>query len=40
MSLKTFIINNSNKFFAKTHDYEELKAWMEKTSDKFFIASV
>jgi hypothetical protein len=40
MSLKTFIINNSNKFFAKTRDYEELKAWMEKTSDKFFIASV
>lgn len=40
MTLKTFVINNSNKFFAKTHDYEELKAWMSKTSDKFFVASV
>lgn len=40
MALKSFIINNSNKFFAKTHDYEELKTWMEKTSDKFFVASV
>lgn len=40
MSLKSFIINNSNKFFAKTHDYKELKALMEKTSDKFFVASV
>lgn len=36
MALKSFIINNSNKFFAKTHDYEELNAWMEKTSDKFY----
>ena len=36
MSLKTFIINNSNKFFAKTHDYKELKAWMSKASDNFF----
>lgn len=40
MALKSFVINNSNKFFAKTHDYEELKEWMGKTSDKFFIASV
>ena len=40
MSLKTFIINNSNKFFTKTHDYEELKEWMGKTSDKFFTSSV
>lgn len=40
MSLKTFIINNSNKFFAKTHDYEELKTWMEKTSDKFYASFV
>lgn len=40
MALKSFIINNSNKFFAKTHDYEELKEWMGKTSDKFFTSSV
>ena len=40
MALKSFIINNSNKFFAKTHDYEELKEWMVKTSDKFFTSSV
>lgn len=40
MALKTFVINNSNKFFAKTHDYEELKEWMGKTSDKFFTSSV
>ena len=40
MALKSFVINNSNKFFAKTHDYEELKEWMRKTSDKFFTSSV
>lgn len=40
MALKSFVINNSNKFFAKTHDYEELKEWMGKTSDKFFTSSV
>lgn len=40
MSLKSFIINNSNKFFAKTHDYKELKAWMEKVSDKLFLAAL
>ena len=40
MSLKSFIINNSNKFFAKTHDYEELRAWMEKTSDKFYVSFI
>ena len=40
MSLKSFIINNSNKFFAKTHDYEELKAWMKKVSDKLFLAAL
>lgn len=40
MALKSFAINNSNKFFAKTHDYEELKEWMRKTSDKFFTSSV
>lgn len=40
MSLKTFVINNSNKFFAKTHDYKELKAWMEKVSDKLFLAAL
>lgn len=39
MSLKSFIINNSNKFFAKTHNYKELKAWMEKVSDKLFSGS-
>lgn len=40
MALKSFIINNSNKFFAKTHDYKELQAWMEKTSDKFYASFV
>jgi hypothetical protein len=40
MALKSFVINNSNKFFAKIHDYEELKEWMGKTSDKFFTSSV
>lgn len=40
MTLKSFIINNSNKFFAKTHDYKELQAWMEKTSDKFYASFV
>lgn len=40
MSLKAFVINKLNKFFAKTHDYEELKKWMGKTSDKFFTSSV
>lgn len=40
MALKSFVINNSNKFFAKTHDYKELKEWMRKTSDKFFTSSV
>ena len=40
MALKSFIINNSNKFFAKTHDAKELEQWMEKASDKLFLAAL
>lgn len=38
--MKTLITNISNKFFVKTYKSKELEQWMEKASDKLFLAAL